>query len=81
MISIEVIKRNQYELSKISGNLLHNIKSFPFILRLEMILSVISYERKNVIFYEKNFKLTKSNTFNNVFGNQFFFITASYKFF
>ena len=33
-----------------------------------MILSVVFYERKD-IFNEKNFKLTKNNTFNNVFYN------------
>ena len=30
-------------------------KSFSMISRIEMILSVMSYERKNIIFYEKNF--------------------------
>ena len=30
-------------------------------------LSVVSYERKKIIDYEKNLKLTKNNTFNNVF--------------
>ena len=35
------------------------------ILRLEMILSVMSYGRKNIIFYEQNLKLTENNTFNN----------------
>ena len=35
------------------------------ILRLEMILLVVFYERKNVIFYEKYLKVTKNNTFNN----------------
>ena len=44
-------------------------KSFSMILRLEMILSVVFYERINIIFYEKNLKLTKNNTFNNVFCN------------
>ena len=37
-----------------------------FSLRLEMILSVISCKRKNIIFYEKNLKFTKNITFNNV---------------
>ena len=37
------------------------------ILRFEMILLVVSYKKKNIIFYEKNPKLTKNNTFNNVF--------------
>ena len=35
------------------------------ILRLEMILSIVSYERKNMFFYEKHSKLTKNNTFND----------------
>ena len=33
------------------------------ILRLKIILSIVSYERKNIIFYEKNSKLAKNNTF------------------
>ena len=39
------------------------------ILKLRMILS---YGRENIIFYEKHFKLTKKNTFNNVFSNKIF---------
>ena len=39
------------------------------ILRVEMILSVMLYKRTN-IFYEKNVKLTKSDTFNNVSCNR-----------
>ena len=35
-------------------------------------LSVVSYERKNIIFYEKNLKLLNNNTFNNVFCNIIF---------
>ena len=35
------------------------------ILRLEKILSVVAYKRKNIIFYEKNLKLTKNNTSDN----------------
>ena len=31
----------------------------------------MSYERKNITFYERNSKLTKNNTFNNVFVIQF----------
>ena len=38
-------------------------------LRIEIILSVVSYERKNIIVYEKNVKLSNNNTFNNVFCN------------
>ena len=38
-----------------------------FILRLKTILSVVFYERKNIIFYEQNSKLTTNNTFNSVF--------------
>ena len=37
------------------------------ILKLEIILSVVSYERKNITFNEKRLKLTKNNTFNNAF--------------
>ena len=39
------------------------------ILRLEMILSGVFYERKNMIFYEKNLKLRKNNTFNSNIKN------------
>ena len=46
--------------------------SFSMILRLEMILLVVSYERKNIIFYEKNLKCTKNNNFNIVFLNIIF---------
>ena len=34
------------------------------VLRLEIILSVVSYEIMNMIFYGKNKKLTKNDTFN-----------------
>ena len=46
-------------------------KSFLMILRFEMISSVVSYERKNIL-HTKNLKLTKNNTFNNVFCNRIF---------
>ena len=36
------------------------------ILSLKM-KSVVSYERKNITFYEKHLKLTKNNTFNKFF--------------
>ena len=36
------------------------------ILRFEIILSIVSYERKNIIFYERNLKHTKNNAFNTV---------------
>ena len=42
------------------------------ILRLEMILSVASHERNNIIVYEKNIGLMKTNTFENVFCNKMF---------
>ena len=42
------------------------------VLRFEMILSVVFYKRENIIFYEKHLKLTKNNTFNNVFCNKIF---------
>ena len=35
-------------------------------------LSDVSYERNNIIFYKKNSKLMKNNTFNNVFCNRTF---------
>ena len=41
------------------------------IFRFKIILSVASHKRKNSIFYEKNLKLTKTNTFNNVFVIEF----------
>ena len=44
-------------------------KKFFYDLRLKIKLSAISHERKNIIFHEKNFKLTKNNTFDNVFRN------------
>ena len=57
-------------------------KNVCIILRLEMILSVINYEIKD-IFYQKNFKLTKNNTFKNVFCKRFFpnyrFLSIFYK--
>ena len=42
------------------------------ILIVLMKLPVLFYKRKNTIFYGKNFKLTKNNTFNNVFCNKIF---------
>ena len=39
-------------------------KNISMILRLETILLVVSHERKNIICYEKNFKLMKHNIFN-----------------
>ena len=41
------------------------------ILRLKMILSVFSYERKTFFFMEK-FETSKNNTFNNFFCNRIF---------
>ena len=35
------------------------------ILRLGMILSVVYSKKENIIFYEKNVKLTQNITFNN----------------
>ena len=35
-------------------------------------LSVLYDERKNIILYEKYLKLSKINTFNNVFSNRIF---------
>ena len=42
------------------------------ILRLEIISSTLSYVRKNMIFHENIVKLTKNNTFNNVFVIKYF---------
>ena len=36
------------------------------------------YERKNIIFNEQNLKLTKNNTFKNVFMVEFLFTIAFY---
>ena len=33
-------------------------KTFSIISRLEMVLSIVSYARKNIVFHTKNFKLT-----------------------
>ena len=52
------------------------------ILRLEIILSsVVFNERKNIIFYKKNLKLTDKNTFNNGFCNKICHSITSYEFF
>ena len=40
----------------------------------------MSYERKNIIFYDENLKLTRNNTFYNVFVIEFFFVVAYYQF-
>ena len=37
------------------------------ILRLEIILLLVSYERKPIIFYEKHLRLMENNTLNNYF--------------
>ena len=37
-------------------------KSFSMILRVEIILSVMFYQRKKIIFCEKAFELTENNT-------------------
>ena len=47
------------------------------ILRLEMILSVVYYERKNII-YIKKFKTYY--LFNNIFHNIEFLLTSAYQF-
>ena len=48
---------------------------FSMILRVKMI-SVLFYERKNTIFYEKNLKFTRNNTFINVFCNGVFLLLS-----
>ena len=47
-------------------------KKISMNLRLETILSDVSHERKNFFFWEKNLKLEKNNTFDNVFTIEFF---------
>ena len=43
------------------------------VLKLEMILSIVSYEKKNIIiFYENYSKLTKNTTLNNLFRHRIF---------
>ena len=46
-------------------------RSFPKILRLEMISSVVSYKRKNISFHKKMKNLRKI-IFNNVFCNRIY---------
>ena len=41
------------------------------IFRNEIILSIVCDKRNNIIFYEKNVKLTKNITFDNVFVIEF----------
>ena len=53
-----------------------SLKSYSMILKHEMILSAVSYEKK-YIFYEKISKLTKNNTFDNIFVIEFFITAAS----
>ena len=52
-------------------------KSFSMFLRLEIVLSAVSYERKNIIFYENKFNLAENNTCNNVVCNR---ISPYYRF-
>ena len=47
-------------------------KLFLMIWRPEMTLSVASYVRKKIIYFEKNVKLTKNKTFNNSFFKTIF---------
>ena len=55
-------------------------KRFPMISGLEIILSFVSSERKNIN-YQKIVKLKKNNNFNNVFGIFLFFFTiTAYRF-
>ena len=51
------------------------------ILRLEMILSVVSYKRKNIIMYKQNLERTKIILLIMFFVIQFFLIIAFYQFF
>ena len=46
------------------------------IFRLEIILSVVAYERENNIWYEKNLKLMKSNSFKDIFCNRIVFLLS-----
>ena len=43
-------------------------------------LSVVSYERKNITFYETYLKLAKHKTFNDVVLIEIFLIIALYQF-
>ena len=56
-------------------------ENFSSILRVEIILSVVFYVRKNIISYEKNFELTENNTFYNFSCDRIFVTIASYQFF
>ena len=51
------------------------------ILRLQIILLVMSYERKNIVFYKKNLRLTKKILLIVFFVIEFFLTIASYQFF
>ena len=51
------------------------------ILSPEIISSIVSYERENIIFHGKNLRLTKNNTFNNVFAIEFFLTITPHQFF
>ena len=45
------------------------------ILRLEIILSIVSYERKDIIFHETNFKLMENDTFStSITGKKVYFL-------
>ena len=47
-------------------------KKISMIFKLKMLLSAMTNERKNIIFYTKNVKFTKNKTFNNFFCNRTF---------
>ena len=52
----------------------------PMILRLEIILPVVSYERKNIIFYVNILNLRKITLLIIFFAIEFFITIASYQF-
>ena len=55
-----------------------NKKTF---LKIVVVSKIWSYEKQNILFYEKHLKLTKNNAFNNVYAIEFFFAITSCKFF
>ena len=68
-VAMATLHDAQIEVRIIAAPTLFAGKSFSMILRLEIILSVVFHERKNIIIYKKNLKLSKNNTFNDVFCN------------
>ena len=76
MKAISRVQRSEVSCFSIQGSCAKKTglwkKKFLIILRLEMILIVVSHERKNITFYEKNFKLMKNNTLINILCKRIF---------